>query len=178
VEERPPGQYKLSAAAQKLLEVCTVANRGGYTGDVRVDFPQAFVIMPFSEIWSNRVFDLMIEPAVTAAQLECTRGDTTVRVGSLTVDIWGQVMQAGIIIADVSVANVNVFYELGLAHALGKDTFLLKQDNVNLPADFGGAHYYEYELNNLEKGREQLRCALEGWAANNHVAGVKDLYGT
>jgi hypothetical protein len=174
--EEEADQYRLSSAAQKLLEVCTVANRSSYTGNVRVDYPHAFVIMPFGEPWSGDVFTRMIEPAVRAAMFECNRGDTTVRIGSLTTDIWAQIMKAGIIIADVSVPNVNVFYELGLTHALGKDALLLKQSGARVPADFSGAHYYEYDLNSLEAGRDALRSDLERWATDNHVPEVKALY--
>jgi len=106
---------------------------------MRVDYPEAFVIMPFSEPWSDRLYSDMIEPAVKAAGLDCVRGDTAVRVGDLARNIWDAIMRAGVVIAEVSVPNPNVFYELGLAHALGKDRFILKHGTAKLPADFGGA---------------------------------------
>src|SRR5262249_40665034 len=117
VEEGPPGEFHLSRGAQKLLEVCMVAHRGGYGGNVRVGYPHAFVVVPFSQPWSAGVFARMIEPAVLGAGLDCTRGDTAVRVGALAANVWDQIVQAGLVIAEVSAANVNVFYELGLAHA-------------------------------------------------------------
>jgi hypothetical protein len=99
-----------------------------------------------------------------------------VRVGALAANVWDQIVQAGLVIADVSAANVNVFYELGLAHALGKDTLLLKQKDAPMPADFGGAHYYEYDLDHLDVGRDWLRSELAKWAVKNRAAEVKALY--
>jgi hypothetical protein len=173
---RTDDEYRLSGAAEELIKVCIVAHRHSYGGDMRVDFPHAFVIMPFSEDWSNDVYTQMIEPAVRAANFDCTRGDKTVRVGDLSTNIWSGIMQAGIIIADVSVANVNVFYELGVAHALGKDTLLLKRRGVSVPADFEGALYCEYDPADLGSGRDMLQSELEKWAAEHRAANVKALY--
>jgi hypothetical protein len=175
IEERPTGQYVLSNATLKLLETCVLANKRTVGVDVRVDFPHAFVIMPFSETWSSEVYSRLIEPAMKSAGLEWTRGDTPVRVGDLTTNIWNEILRAGLIIADISVPNVNVFYELGLAHAVGKDVLLLKNKDKPLPADFGGAHYYEYDLKNLDAGCSMLTDALLQWAKDARTKAVKQL---
>jgi hypothetical protein len=169
--------YVLSDAAKKLLEICVVANKRAYGDDMRADFPYVFVIMPFSETWSHNVYAQLIEPAVRGAGLECSRGDIPVRVGDLSTNIWNEILKAGIIIADVSSANVNVFYELGLVHAVGKDALLLKRKDAALPADFGGAHYYEYSVDKLSEGRAQLQEALLQWSAEYRTFSVKALYG-
>ena len=82
-------------------------------------------------------------------------------------------MGAGLVIADVSAPNPNVFYEIGLTHALGKDCFILKQSDASVPADFGGAHYYEYDLADLHAGRDALRKEIEVWVNDNCVEGVR-----
>ena len=165
----------LSKAALKLLEVCVVANRRIDVADMRVDYPQAFVIMPFSEVWSDDVYAQMIKPAVEAAGLECLRGDTIVREAALSDNILNAIIKAGLTIADLSAANVNVYYEVGLTHALGKDPLLLKEKNALLPADFRGAHYTEYELGALDVGRSRLQAEIEKWAAEFCFAGVAAL---
>ena len=116
-----------------------IAHRRWPGSDIRVDYPQAFVIMPFSQPWSDPVYRQMIRPAVEAAGLACVRGDNPVRVGDLMQTVWDPILVSGVMIAEVSALNPNVFYELGLAHALGKDTFILKQKGSTVPADFGGA---------------------------------------
>jgi hypothetical protein len=98
-----------------------------------------------------------------------------VRVADLTQNVWGALLHAGVVIADVSTLNANVFYELGLAHALGKDTFILKQAGAKLPADIGGAHYHEYDRTRLDDGKAWLRAELTQWATDNRSGAVKRL---
>ena len=64
-----------------------------------------------------------------------------------------------------------------LASALGKPVFALKQKGIQLPADFGGVHYYEYDLVDPAAGAQYLTTALEKWAQHDeHQSfGVKDL---
>jgi hypothetical protein len=175
------GIYSLSETAKKILQCCVVANRRWSGKDMLVDCPEVFVVMPFREVWSNSVFDNMIRPAVEGVKVDgvkfrCVKGDTPPRVGDLTQTIWSALMRAGLVVADVSVANPNVFYEIGLTHALGKDCFILKQRNVGVPADFGGSHYYEYDLADLEAGKQNLRQEIATWADENRVKGVRHVY--
>jgi len=170
------GYYQLSRAAKKILQRCILTNRRWPGKDMLVDYPDVFVAMPFREKWSAGVYEQMIKPAVEGASLNCTRGDELPRVGDLTQTIWSAIMQSGLVIADVSAPNPNVFYEIGLTHALGKDTFILKQKDAKVPADFGGSHYYEYDLSNLGAGRDLLLREIESWAAKNNVEGVRSIY--
>jgi hypothetical protein len=179
IEQRVPGtrrkEYVLSPAATHLLERCVVGNLRTVGGDIWVDEPRIFVVMPFSERWSSKVYTKMIRPAAKEAGLRCVRGDTSVRVGDLTTSIWSEILKAGAVLADISVANVNVFYELGLVHAIGKDTILIKRKNAPVPADFGGAHYYEYSLDRLKAGKKLIASALKKWSRSRKAAKVKVL---
>jgi hypothetical protein len=78
--------------------------------------------MPFSEAWSNRVWNDLITPAIQQAGLAYVRGDMPVRVTDLTNTVWNEIISAGLVLADLSSANVNVFYELGLE----RDEFKLR----------------------------------------------------
>lgn len=171
------GTYALTDASRRVLGACVVANRRWSSDDMWVDYPSAFVVMPFSEPWSDTVFKELIEPSVTGAGLTCIRGDAIVRVGDLTQNIWGAIMHAGIVVADVSALNPNVFYELGLAHALGKDAVILRQAGSKIPADIGGAHYHEYDLRSLDDGKKWLRSELAQWAQDNRSQVIKLLRG-
>lgn len=162
------GAYELAPTATAMLSRFMVARGEGHP-DILVDYPRAFVIMPFSQPWSQDVYGTMIEPAVRAAGLECVRGDTLARVGDLTSNVWAEILRAGLVIADVTEPNVNVYYELGLTHAVGKDTILLTQQGATLPADFRGAHFCEYSPGELEKGRELLKQQIEEWAKMDYV---------
>lgn len=165
---RQGNAYSLAEAARKILATFTVAKGPEDGVDIRVDYPEVFVVMPFSEPWSNKVFSEMLSPGIEDAGFVVSRGDSVVRVGDLGTNVWRSITQAGVIVAEVSVPNPNVYYEIGLADALGKPVFLYKQDRVTLPADFGGVHYYEYDLNDLQSARRQLAGELKKWAALRH----------
>lgn len=107
--------------------------------------------------------------------LPCTRGDEPPRVGELTETIWNAILRAGLVVADVSAPNPNVFYEIGLTHGIGKDCFILKQRDVNVPADFGGTHYYEYDYADRNAIRNTLEHEIKEWALKNDVDGVRKI---
>ena len=191
----PNDRFWLSQTARQLLNDCIVSNKWLGGTDMQVDSPRAFVVMPFSQRWSDDVYHKMICPAVKKSGLECIRGDTPPRVADLATNIWNAILHAGIVIAEVSEPNPNVFYELGLVHALGKPAFLLVQTGTDppidagspyafqsgaapvgpLPADFGGAHYYQYDRSRLEMERDRLSEILIQWAAQYCVRGVQAL---
>lgn len=177
VVQRVGNAFELSEPARKIVATFTVAKGPPNNVDIRVDYPQAFVVMPFGQPWSDAVQQQLFEPGIREAGFEVGRGDSIVRVGDLGTNVWRAITQAGVIVAEVSVPNPNVYYELGLADALGKPVFLFKQADAVLPADIGGVHYYEYRLSDLALGRRQLADALRDWAAqkDHRFAGVKAL---
>jgi hypothetical protein len=170
--------FRLTDATLKILEICTLGYRGGRVGDFRVDHPSAFVVMPYCE-----PFETVYREAVKAALDTCcvkmthTRADRTVRVGDLNDSVWAEIAGAGLVIADVTAPNPNVFYEVGLTVALGKDIFFLKDGAKDLPADFKGVHYYEYDLQNLARTRSELEAALTNWCKQRKAYEVAQLYG-
>ena len=168
-------RFSLASPAHAILTSCLVGNRRWSSDDVYVDEASVFVVMPFGESWSEAVFRHMIEPAAADAGLACLRGDTITRTGDLTQNIWSAILRAGVVVADVSALNANVFYELGLAHAIGRDTFLIRQADARIPADILGAHYIEYEPGDLDRGKASLRSALIHWASDANIQGVKAL---
>ncbi|MEO0422969.1 MAG: hypothetical protein AAF184_11570 [Pseudomonadota bacterium] len=89
---------------------------------------RAFVIRPFDvkrdrkgkEINFEHVHDALIQPALDAAGLA---GGTTGRIvepGNIREDMFKLILEADLVIADITVHNANVFYELGIRHALRK----------------------------------------------------------
>jgi hypothetical protein len=177
VVKRVGNEFELTQPARKILSTFTVAQGPAANVDIRVDYPQAFVVMPFSQPWSDLVFKQMFEVGIGDAGFAVSRGDSIVRVGDLGTNVWRSITQAGVIVAEVSVPNPNVYYEIGLADALGKPVFLFKQKGVPLPADFGGIHYYEYELKDLKAGGAVLTTALKDWSdfKDHRPFGVKTI---
>jgi hypothetical protein len=169
-------RFALSERGRKLLDNFLVAHRRFTGEDMRVDHPSAFVAIPYGGRWDDLCTDV-IKPVVEAVGLTYVRADNQPRVGSLMEGVWGEILQAGIIIAELSEPNPNVFYELGLVHALGKDVIVLKENTVHLAADFRGTLYVEYVVGENKKLSDDLRDQLEKWMTREKVGGVAKLYG-
>ena len=109
------------------------------------DAKLVFVIMPFGEPWSDRVWEA-VQKVVTTEGLLPERADN--RHGPIvTEDIWRGIVEARIVLADVTGWNPNVFYELGIAHTLGKDVVLITQPTNRLPFDTQGYRHIIYSDN-------------------------------
>ena len=83
----------------------------------------AFVAMPFGvkdNIDFNRVYDDYIKPALESAGFEVFRADEEMRAGNIRTDMFQELMLADLVVADLSIDNPNVWYELGVRHALRK----------------------------------------------------------
>ena len=88
--------------------------------------PHAFVAMPFGvkpgpdgqPIDFNRVYAEYIAPALEAAGLEVFRADEEIRAGDIRTDMFQELLVADLVIADLTIENPNVWYELGVRHAL------------------------------------------------------------
>lgn len=93
-----------------------------------------FVIMPFAAGFQE-VYEQGIRRAVEAHGLICQRGDDIYQPGDILGQIWTSLIQARLVIADLTGANGNVLYELGLAHIIGQQAILLSQDTSAVPFD-------------------------------------------
>ncbi len=98
------------------------------------EYDMAFVIMPFGEKWSDYIYRDYIAPALHDCGLSALRADEMYGRNVLH-DIWRGIASSRLVVADLSVPNENVFYELGIAHTLGKPTVLLTQDVSRIPFD-------------------------------------------
>jgi tetratricopeptide (TPR) repeat protein len=86
----------------------------------------AFVAMPFGTkpghdgqpIDFDRVFCELIEPAVAAAGYTVFRADGEQRAGDIRTDMFQELLVADLVVADLTLDNPNVWYELGVRHAL------------------------------------------------------------
>jgi hypothetical protein len=104
-----------------------------------------FVAMGFgrkTDYQSGRVLDLdksyqyIIKPAAEAAGLECRRADEIAYSGTIDVSIYEQLLNADVVIVDISTSNANAFYELGVRHALRPGTTItIAEDKMVAPFD-------------------------------------------
>ncbi|NML16783.1 DUF4071 domain-containing protein [Azohydromonas sp. G-1-1-14] len=70
------------------------------------------------EVDYNRVYDELIAPAIEAAGLDAFRADQELAAGSIVTDMFQELLIADLVVADLSIANPNVWYEVGVRHAL------------------------------------------------------------
>ena len=81
----------------------------------------AFVVMPFGVkegIDFNRVYGDYVKPALEAADFEVFRADEELQAGDIRTDMFQELLLADLVVADLSIDNPNVWYELGVRHAL------------------------------------------------------------
>ena len=90
--------------------------------------------MPFEEDL-RPIYDDHIRIALESENISCIRADDIDSINQITFDIWEKINRARFLIADLTNRNPNVFYELGLAHALGKDVILITQSMDFVPFD-------------------------------------------
>ncbi len=82
---------------------------------------RAFIVRPFgtkSGIDFDRVEAELIDPALKRLGINGRTTMEILRTGNIRTDMFQALLVADIVIADVSIHNANVFYELGLRHAL------------------------------------------------------------
>jgi len=112
--------------------------------------------------------------------LTCTRGDSTILTVPLLEKIKADIRSAEVIIADCTGRNPNVFYELGMAHALEKRVVLITSDAIDqAPTDIRCFEFIKYALNDhlgfLAKLENVLRGVLGNPFEGYYQAGV-DLF--
>lgn len=92
--------------------------------------PSAFHVMPFTEHWSDEAREVACA-ACEALGISYERGDETGDANVIS-GIWDSISRAHIVIVDISGLNLNVCIELGMSHALGRPTLLIRRD-INDP---------------------------------------------
>ncbi|GLH78876.1 hypothetical protein SSBR45G_37850 [Bradyrhizobium sp. SSBR45G] len=101
--------------------------------DLEIDPKLIFVLMPFDDE-SRPLFD-SIRKVCFRLDLRCLRGDEQNATGDVMSHILRLMVRARLIVADVGARNPNVFYELGIAHALDKQTVLISKSIADVPFD-------------------------------------------
>jgi hypothetical protein len=133
-----------------------------------------FIIRPFgtkSGIDFDRVEKELIRPAMGKASLTGGTTGEFIQQGNIRTDMFEQLLIADLVIADISIHNANVFYELGIRHAFrDKRTFLIKskEDKTKeidtkeqeAPFDLKTDRYLSYDGGDPASSVEALANAL------------------
>jgi hypothetical protein len=116
-----------------------------------------FVLMPFAP-HLRPVYEDHIKRVVTELGLSVARADDFFTAHSIMADVWSAICGARLLIADCTQRNPNVFYEIGLAHVLGKPVILITQDSNDVPFDVRHLRYIQYEY--TPRGMKNFEDAL------------------
>lgn len=95
---------------------------------------KCFVMMPFADPF-DIYYERLYRPAIEAADLEPARADDLFRPSAIVSDLWSMIREAKVLLAEMTTKNANVFYELGLAHAIGKPVILIAETMNDVPFD-------------------------------------------
>jgi tetratricopeptide (TPR) repeat protein len=118
--------------------------------------PLCFVLMPFGakkdpaggpDIDFDAIYEKAIGPAVESAGMECIRADEERTGGIIHKPMFERLLLCDFAVADLTTANPNVFYELGIRHAARPATTLaIFAKNTRLPFDVNFLRAIGYEL--------------------------------
>ena len=140
-----------------------------------------FVIMPIgtqtigditlTEDKLKEKYDYIIKEAILKADptLEVIRADEELNPGSISNDIFTKLMFSKYVIADITYPNPNVFYELGIRHAIRPGTILIRENiNFSIPFDISHLRHIEYsqEPSGMSKLALELKKRFDFYAKN------------
>ena len=122
----------------------------------RIEPALVSVMMPFDAAFTS-VYD-SLKATVESVGRRCRRADEIWENPAIIQDIVSLIDRSRVVVCDCTGRNPNVFYEIGIAHTLGREVILITQNEADIPFDLRHLRYVRY-LNNAE-GRAALSTAL------------------
>ncbi|GBE30257.1 hypothetical protein BMS3Bbin04_01289 [bacterium BMS3Bbin04] len=113
---------------------------------------------PYNELYSE-----VVHPICNEFNIQCKHADETYGPGVIINDIIRQITESRLVIAEISPANANVYYEVGYAHAQNKPTILIAEKGTKLPFDVSPFRvlFYENSIDGKRRIEEGLRKHIE-----------------
>ncbi|HNG78735.1 MAG TPA: hypothetical protein PLW24_04650 [Burkholderiaceae bacterium] len=127
---------------------------------------RCFVIQGYgqkTDYSTGRVLNLdasyaVIKDAVESAGLACIRCDEIAHSGVIDVPMYQQLLEADLVIADLSTYNVNAAFELGVRYALRPhSTIIVAEDQFKNPFDTSHTVMLSYEHLGKDLGAQEAR---------------------
>lgn len=131
---------------------------------IRPESDYCFVLMPFANAYDlQEVYTKHVRRvAEERCGLRCERADDIHDVSGIMQSVWESVNRARFVIADLTDRNSNVFYELGIAHTLGKPVIMITQSMDYVPFDLRHLRciVYDFKPGRIEKFEETLEKTI------------------
>ena len=130
------------------------------------DQKTCFVVQGFGEktdLASGRALNLdasyeVIKEAVEEAGLRCVRADEIVHSGTIDAPMYEALFRADLVIADLSTANLNAAYELGVRYGMRpRATIIIAEQQFKNPFDFSHIVIRRYEHLGKDVGRQEAK---------------------
>lgn len=146
-----------SSEIKKLVKAANIT-----TGD------SCFVMMPFASPLGE-YYNHIYEPAIRKAGLNPVRADNDIfGTGKIIDQIWNGISSAKVLIAELTQRNPNVYYELGIAHALKKPVVLVSSNEEDVPFDLKHIRVIYYNMHDpfwgtklIDKVAENILSAIK-----------------
>lgn len=134
---------------------------------------RAFVIRSFGEkagVDFDRVDEELIKPALQQLGIDGGTTSEIVEAGNIREDMFRELVEADVVVADVSVHNANVFYELGVRHAVkNRATVLIRARIDEVPFDLRTDRYLSYDPASAAASVPKLVEVLRETLANERI---------
>lgn len=145
------------ASSNRGVDVSSFLKPYGINPDTIASDPdKIFVLTPFSD-QERGVYDV-IKSVCSLAGFVVIRGDERRADGDILPQIIEGIISSRIVIANISSRNPNVFFELGIAMAMGKPTLLISDTLSDVPFDLQSRRILVFKT--PEQLRDMLTAAL------------------
>lgn len=132
---------------------------------------RAFVIRPFGQktdgsgqfIDFERVHRELVDPALKAAGLAGGTTGEIIDAGNIRADMFALILEADLVVCDITLHNANVFYELGIRHALRRRRTVMikgKPTSDGTPFDLLTDRYLDYPVDAPADALARLSATL------------------
>ena len=141
-----------------------------------------FVIMPFSSDF-NHYYSEILKPTIEKCELTSIRADEIYGIKPIIDDIAECIINAEIIIADVTDKNPNVNYELGMAHTLRKNVIIISQRVEDIPFDYRHIRAIIYDIKKANwdtklkyELTKTIKSVLSGTSESYSIKAIEEFY--
>ena len=137
-----------------------------------------FVVMPFGEkkdadgqdIDFNDIYEYFFKRTIAELDIVCTRCDEIDESGSIHEKMIREIYQSDIVVVDITTSNANVYYELGIRHALSKCvTLLIRRKGTIIPFNIQGLQVVEYDqtrFRSIESAKGRIHEIIKNGLTN------------
>lgn len=108
----------------------------------------------------DKTYKNIIQPAVESSGYQCVRADEIQDSGIIDKSMYALLMQAELVVADISTFNPNAIYELGIRHAVRPySTIVIKEEEGKIPFDLDHTRIFHYKHLGEDIGTDEAqRC--------------------